>query len=91
MKRNYDTRLKAQVAQEICLEKQSTSATAQRYGVPLKTVENWVTIYNKNPSAFDVNVMSDNEKIKALEKEVAELRKANELLKKTLILLARRE
>lgn len=91
MERKYDNKLKAQVAQEICIEKKSTSGTARRYGIPLKTVEKWVTKYNKNPRAFDIKTMSENEQIKALEREVKELKKANELLKKTLILLARKE
>lgn len=89
--RNYDNKIKAQVTQEICVEKKSTSAVAQRYGIPLKTVENWVTKYNKNQQAYDTTIMSEKEQIKALQREVKELRKANELLKKTLLLLARKE
>ena len=31
----------------------STSQTALKYGVPLKTMEKWITEYRKNPSCFD--------------------------------------
>lgn len=91
MGKKYDIRIKEQVAQEICVEKKSTSSVASRYRIPLKTVEKWVTQFNKNPKAFDTAAISEQEKIKLLEREVKELRKANELLKKTLLLLARKE
>lgn len=91
MEKKYDIRLKAQVTHEICKEKKSTSAIARKYGVPVKTVEKWVTKYNKNSHEYDTAAMTEQEQIKALEKEVRELRQANEVLKKTLILLARKE
>lgn len=31
MERKYDNKLKAQVTQEICIEKKTTSGTARRY------------------------------------------------------------
>lgn len=37
----------------ICVEKQSTIGTARKLEIPLKTVEKWVTAYNKNPTCFN--------------------------------------
>lgn len=91
MGKKYDIRIKEQVTQEICVEEKSTSSVASKYHIPLKTVEKWVTQFNKNPKAFDMAAISEQEKIKMLEREVKELRKANDLLKKTLLLLARKE
>lgn len=91
MRNKYDIRIKNQVTKEICVEKKSTSAVAARYNIPLKTVENWVTQFNKNLNAYNITAMSEQEQIKVLLKEVKELKKANELLKKTLLLLARKE
>ncbi len=82
MGNKYDNRIKVQVTQEICIERKSTSAVARSYGIPLKTVEKWVTKYNKNPREYDITVMTEKERISTLEKEISELRKANELLKK---------
>ena len=77
MSKQYSISIKAQVTYEICVERKSTSKVAERYGVPVKTVENWVTRYNKDPHFYDDTVVSDNERIKALEKEVKKLRQAN--------------
>ena len=91
MAKKYDIRIKEQVTQEICVEKKSTSYVASRYDIPLKTVEKWVTQFNKNPKALDMAAISEQEKIKKLEREVKELRKENEILKKVQLLLGRKE
>jgi transposase-like protein len=91
MGRKYDDKLKAQVTHEICVERKSTSGVAKKYGVPLKTVEKWVTKYNQNSHAYDAATISDQKRIKMLEKENEKLKTTNELLKKTLRLLALRE
>ena len=36
------------VAEVICVQNEGTIKTAEEFGVPLKTVENWVTAYNKD-------------------------------------------
>ena len=89
MRKQYSNEIKAQITYEICVERKSTNGVAARYGVPLKTVENWVTRYNKDPHVYDVSVVSDSERIKALEKEVKELREANAVLKKTMLMIAK--
>lgn len=49
----YSNKLKKEICRKICVERQSTMLTAQKYNVPLKTVEKWVTTYNKDPKYFD--------------------------------------
>lgn len=91
MNKKYDKQLKTSVVQEICELGKSTSKTAQKYNIPLKTVENWVTAYNKDPHVFETISLSDAERIKELEKEIKQLRRNAEILKKTLTILGRKE
>lgn len=91
METKYPNELKSVVTYEICVLGKSTSKTAKEYNIPLKTVEKWVTKYNKDPNVYNTTKLSDAERIKTLEDEVIRLRKSNDVLKKTLILLAKRE
>ena len=87
----YSKELKSCVVSEICVQGKSTSKTAQKYEVPLKTVEKWVTKYNKNPDIFKISKLPDKERIRELGSEVVKLKQANEILKKTLVLMAKKE
>ena len=89
MSRKYDKRLKASVVYDICELGKSTSRTAKEYNIPLKTVEKWVTAYHKDPKVYEISALSDEERISELEHEVRELKRKNEILKKTLIMLAK--
>ena len=91
MARQYDKRLKASVVYDICELGKSTSRTARDYNIPLKTVEKWVTAYHKDPRVYEVSNLPSEERIKELELEVKKLKKNNEILKKTLIILAKKE
>lgn len=63
MNKQYQKSLKKKVCEEICIEKKSTIRTAENYGVPLKTVENWITAYNRNAHCFDSEDDSNGFKI----------------------------
>lgn len=89
MEQKYSNELKTCVVYLICELGKSTSKTAQEYNIPVKTVENWVTKYNKNKNTFNTAKLSDSERIAKLEKENQMLRQSNEVLKKTLILLSK--
>ena len=89
MSRKYDKRLKANVVYDICELGKSTSRTAKEYNIPLKTVEKWVTAYHKGPKVYEISALSDEERISELEHEVRDLKRKNEILKKTLIMLAK--
>ena len=80
MIKKYSKELKSSVVYEICKLKRST-----------KTVENWVTAYNKDNTVYEVSELPVSLKIKQLEKENARLKKDNEILKKTIRLLGKNE
>lgn len=58
----YDNNLKKNLCDDICINGKSTSITAKEYGIPLKTLEKWITAYHKNPKCFD-SLADDNFKI----------------------------
>lgn len=60
----------------------STMATANDLNIPLKTLENWITAYNKNPNIFDPDYISPQEKIKELEKTIKQQNETIQILKK---------
>lgn len=49
----YDNDLKRQICELICLNGNSTIKTAEQYGIPLKTIEKWITAFHKNQHCFD--------------------------------------
>lgn len=53
MTKLYDNKLKKKLCTEICNHGKSTIKTAEANGIPLKTLEKWITAYNKNPLCFD--------------------------------------
>lgn len=53
METKYTAALKKKIVTLICINKESTLKTANEFNIPLKTVENWVTAFNKNPFCFD--------------------------------------
>ncbi len=87
MARRYDNNFKNMIVQFICVEKRSTMKIAKQFDIPLKTVENWVTAYNKNKFIFDDNYISKEQLIKKLKAENAILKKNNDILKKTILLI----
>lgn len=49
----YSNSLKKNLCEKICLDGKSTIKTARDFGVPLKTLEKWITAYHKNKHQFD--------------------------------------
>lgn len=64
MARSYAKELKKTVAELICVERRSTIRTAEEFKIPLKTVEKWVTAYNKNNHCFDEDAVSSSKENK---------------------------
>lgn len=56
----YKNSLKKTLCEKICINKDSTIKTAQKYNIPLKTLEKWITAYNKNPHIFDEEIEYDD-------------------------------
>ena len=55
----YANSLKKKLCEEICINGKSTIRTAEAYSVPLKTLEKWITAFNKNQYCFDSDDKSD--------------------------------
>lgn len=53
MTQYYPYQLKKEVCIKVCDEKHSTMKVAKEYEIPLKTMEKWITAYNKDSSVFD--------------------------------------
>jgi len=86
---HYNTELKKKLCEDICLNHASTIKTAQEFNVPLKTLEKWITAYNKDEHCFDSDYVSPQDRISKLEKENKKLRVTNEMLKKAVTFFAR--
>ena len=91
MPRTYSNDFKSMVVNLIVNEKHSTIKTAQQFEVPLKTIEKWITAYNKDHNVFNSNYLSSTKQIEFLKKQVAQLQRDNDILKKTITLLAKKE
>lgn len=91
MPRHYDNDFKSMIVNLITNEKHSTLKTAQQFDVPLKTVEKWITSYNKDHNCFNSDYLSKQQQIDLLKKENSRLRRDNDILKKTITLLAKKE
>ena len=89
--RKYDKNFKSMIVNLIVNEKHSTLKTAEQFDIPLKTVEKWITAYNKDNRCFDADYKTQAQVIDDLKKENASLRRDNDILKKTISLLAKKE
>lgn len=56
MSMNYTTELKKNLCEEICLNHASTIKTAEEFNAPLKTLEKWITAFNKDNHCFDTKI-----------------------------------
>jgi len=89
MPKSYSRDFKKMLVELIYIQGHSTSKTADEFNVPIKTLENWVTAYNKDIHCFDPDYISPQEQIAKLEKENKKLRETNEILKKAVTFFAR--
>lgn len=82
----YTPELKEMVIDLIINQHQSTSQTAREFGIPLKTVEKWITTYNKNHGIYVKTYDPDKKmEVQQLVKTILALRKENEHLRKELV------
>ena len=57
----YNRVLKKKLCENICLKHFSTIKTAKDYNIPIKTIEKWITAFNKDNHCFDPVVDSIND------------------------------
>lgn len=63
MNTKYNIDLKRKLCIDICLNGKSTIKSAQEYNIPLKTLENWITAFNKDNHCFDPKIEKNDFKI----------------------------
>lgn len=87
--KKYTDEFKKKLCEMICINHNSTCKTAKKYGVPLKTLEKWITAYNKNNKCFDFEYINNEKVKKQLLKQAKALKIENEILRKTFEILKR--
>lgn len=70
MSRKYDNNFKSMIFNLICNEKHSTIKTAEQFEIPLKTVEKWITAYNKDSKVYDADYKSQAQIISDFKKNI---------------------
>lgn len=88
MAKRYNLDFK-KMAVELIKNGASTLKTAQDLNVPLKTLENWITAYNKDSHIFDPDYVSPQEEIRRLNKIIKEQQETIEILKKAAAFFAK--
>ena len=91
MPRKYDNDFKSMIVNLIVNEKHSTLKTAEQFEIPIKTLEKWITAYNKDNKCFDADYKTQSQIIDDLKREVATLKRDNDILKKTISLFAKKD
>ena len=89
MASKYSRDFKKMITELICCQNHSTIKTAEEFNVPLKTLENWITAYNKDNRCFDPDYVSPQEQIAKLEKELKKEKETNDILKKAVAFFAK--
>ena len=77
MPRRYENNFKSMLVNLIVNEKHSTIKTAEQFDVPLKTLEKWITAFNKDNKCFDADYKTQSQIIDDLKHEVAKLKRDN--------------
>lgn len=63
MNTQYNINLKRKLCTDICFNGKSTIKTAEEYNIPLKTLEKWITAFNKDNHCFDQKNEDNNFKL----------------------------
>lgn len=53
---HYNLDLKKKLCTDICIKGESTIKIAHEFNIPLKTLEKWITAFNKDNHCFDSNL-----------------------------------
>lgn len=91
-KRKFDKAFKEQVVLRIMSGETTVSKMAQELGVHYSTVRDWVKYYEKDGvNAFpgSGNLKPEDEEIRRLHRELADLKEENEILKKAAVYFAK--
>ncbi|KRE35630.1 transposase [Paenibacillus sp. Soil522] len=84
-RKKFDKAFKEQVVLRILAEESTASETAKELGVHYTTVRDWVKVYKQDgEQSFpgSGNLKAEDEEIRKLRKQLADLKEENEILKK---------
>ena len=70
MPRKYERNFKSMIINLIVNEKHSTIKTAEQFNIPLKTLEKWITAYNKDNNVFNSDYKSQAQIIDDLKRTI---------------------
>jgi transposase len=85
VQKKYDKAFKEQVVLRILAEESTVSEAAKELGVHYTTVRDWVKVYKQDGEhSFpgSGNLKAEDEEIRKLRKQLADLKEENEILKK---------
>ena len=88
--KKYSNEFKQMVMKIIVDEQKPTGRTAIEFGIPIKTVEKWVTEYRKNRNCFHEEYTKEMKEIKNMAKQYKKAQKEITLLKKTINMLSKK-
>ena len=57
----YSRELKKRLCEKICIDGDSTLKSAKEYNIPIKTLEKWITAFNKDNHCFDPIIEFSND------------------------------
>ena len=89
MRKSYSREFKAAALDEIKKVGRSNREVAQEHDIPIKTLEKWITAYNKDNDYFEIGKPPEETNVKQLERQIARLKRENEILKKNDSLVGR--
>lgn len=91
MPKRYSRRFRKMIAELICVQNEGIIKTAEEFGVPLKTVENWVTAYIQDLHCFDDDYISTEQQLEAARKTIKKQKETIEILKSSGLLHERKD
>ena len=86
----YSYELKNYIVKRIVEQHYSTSLTAMEFDIQLKTLEKWITAYNKNPNCFTNEFIVEKQDVSQLMKKYRAVLKDNDILKKMISSLSKK-
>ena len=87
----YSYEFKNYIVKRIVEQHYSTSLTAMEFNIPLKTLEKWITAYNKNPNCFTNEFIVEKQDVSQLMKKYRAVLKDNDILKKMISSLSKKQ
>lgn len=85
----YSNDIKKFIVERV-IRNHKTSETAREFEIPVKTVEKWITAYNKDNNCFNENNIINKKENKALIQKYSKIKKDNEILKAIITSLSKK-